>query len=168
GPKPADRTRASPPGALRGAAGGGDRNRHPFPRREPIRDGSGGRHHARVLGGNDAPERQRQQACIERATTAEMLAQRLALVVPCVVQNHSAQLFGSRRPTRDRTREPEPLPEPRRSVERDLTERRRVGEDPPTAANLPDALVRFTPRVPGGVSDVGQATPEVWLDLSAA
>src|SRR5262249_35068274 len=70
--------------------------------------------------------------------------------------------------TRDRTREPEPLPEPRRSVERDLTERRRVGEDPPTAANLPDALVRFTPRVPGGVSDVGQATPEVWLDLSAA
>src|SRR5262249_58921042 len=102
------------------------------------------------------------------AHPAELLPRRLALDAPWDVKNHSAQLCGGGRPPRDRPREPEPLPEPRRSVERDLTERRRVGEDPPTAANLPDALVRFTPRVPGGVSDVGQATPEVWLDLSAA
>src|SRR5262252_1978845 len=97
-----------------------------------------------------------------------MLAQRLGVLVPGLVQDGLPQLVGGRPPGRDRSWQVEPLADGRGPVQGHLAHSRGIGENPALAAYLPDALVRLPPGLPGHVGQLGQRRPQRRIELPAA
>jgi hypothetical protein len=62
--------------------------------------------------------------------------------------------------------QPEPLGQAGAAGESDVAHGRRVREDPPGGAYLPDAMVRFAPADPGLLHQGGQAAPHLGLEGS--
>ena len=112
-----------------------------------------GAEHPRVVGGQEADERDHQQAGVE-SLRAVGLHEGVALGVEAAARRPRAWI--SSRIARQRVDgpvEPEPLDRLDRAVERDPGHHLRVGEVPARAAHLPDALVGL---VPGRLEELEQ------------
>src|SRR6516164_2442629 len=136
-------------------------------RAEAVDDGPCRGHHAGVVGGHNVAQRQRQQAGVH-PSTAEVLAQRLGVLIPRLLEDGRVDGRGRRAPLGNGSGEADPLGDGGGTVEGDLAQGRRVGEHAPFAPYLPDALVRLSPSALGGLSRSGQTAPQGGVELAAA